>query len=69
MRGDVVYAPEVLTISQAADVLQLGRMTLWRRTKDGTIRSIRIGGAIRIPRSEIDRLLTQDPEGARADAP
>jgi excisionase family DNA binding protein len=55
--NDVVYAPQLMTLREAAQVLHLSRQTTWRRTKDGSIKTVKIGPTTRIPRSEIDRLL------------
>jgi len=62
---EIVYAPQLLTLREAARVLNLSRQTTWRRTRDGTIKTIKIGPTTRIPRSEIDRIL--NPKGATDD--
>ncbi len=42
---------------EAASRLGLGAMTLHRLTKDGTIRTVKAGGRVLIPRSELERFL------------
>lgn len=49
----------MLTVGQAARILNVSMATIWRRLKDGTIPAVRIGnsGPVRIPRSALDELL------------
>jgi excisionase family DNA binding protein len=44
------------TLKQAAEELTMSVPTIRRRIKDGTIRSVWIGGAQRIPHSELVKL-------------
>lgn len=46
----------LVTVPQAAAELELSVSTVRRRIADGTIASVAIGGARRIPRTEITRL-------------
>jgi excisionase family DNA binding protein len=64
VKDDVVYAPQLMTLREAAQVLHLSRQTTWRRTRDGTIRVVRIGPSIRVSVSEINRLLGGDTTDA-----
>ena len=45
-----------LRVEELASILGLSALTVYRRCKDGTIRSARIGRSIRIPASEVKRL-------------
>lgn len=46
----------VLTPREAARELRISRVTIYRLLADGTIRHSRLGAAIRIPRSEVERI-------------
>lgn len=50
--------PLVLTISEATEALRIGATTLRAAIKEGEIRSVRIRGTLRIPRYEVERLLS-----------
>ncbi len=43
----------LLTVEEAADVLRIGRTSMFALVKDGTIRSVRIGRLRRIPSESI----------------
>jgi excisionase family DNA binding protein len=53
---DAAMSPTVLTARQVAQRLQLSRVTVWRRTKDGTLPVVRIGKSTRYPLEQIERL-------------
>jgi excisionase family DNA binding protein len=46
-----------LTPPQVRDRLQLSERTVWRRLKDGTIPSVRVGRLVRIDEQELERAL------------
>ncbi|MGV8972267.1 MAG: helix-turn-helix domain-containing protein [Rhodoglobus sp.] len=48
--------PTYLTVAQVCDLLQLSRSTVNRRLADGTFTRAKVGGAVRIPRAELDAL-------------
>ena len=52
--------PLLLTQTEAAQLLGLHRTTVHRMIGDGTIRGVSLGekGAPRVPRSEIDRIVS-----------
>ena len=56
----------LLTIAEVSERLGLGRTKTFELLKRGELRSVRIGGARRIPSSEvegfIERLLVNDPQ-------
>ena len=54
----------LLTVTRTCALTGLSRSTLYRRLKDGTIPSIRVGGCRRIPASGIRALTEREcPEG------
>lgn len=54
--------PEMLTVKQAAAWLQLHENAVYRMVEDGKIPSLRVGGAIRIPRSKLLEMISTAPE-------
>lgn len=53
--------PAMLTVSQTASLLQVSRSTIWRWIDAGTLHASKIPGSrtTRIPRTEIDRVMTE----------
>ena len=49
-------APLLLRVSDAARVLAISRSTLYQAMARGDVATIRLGGAVRIPRAEVERL-------------
>ena len=52
---------------------KLSKTTLWRERREGRLRAIKVGRALRFPVSEVQRWIDQrlkelDPNGVRADA-
>lgn len=58
-RTDVDLTPTLppFTVQQAAPLLNVSTDTIYDAVHDGTIRAMRLGRTIRIPRAEISRLL------------
>ncbi len=52
------FEAETLSIQQTADVLGLSHWTLRAWIRAGKISHLRLGRLLKIPRSEVDRLLT-----------
>ena len=53
-----------LTISEAAALLRVHERTLYNRIADGSIKSVRIGRTIRIPKDQFaTRMVAKMPEG------
>lgn len=50
-------APTLLTISEVASALRISYETARRRVADGTVRSIALGCVIRVPASELERII------------
>ena len=48
---------ETLTLREAAQALKLCRTSVYRRVKDGSIPTIRIGRLLRVPKIALERLL------------
>jgi excisionase family DNA binding protein len=48
------------TVQETAKILKLGIHPVYRAIKKGEIRAIRVGGAIRVPDAELDRLQRGD---------
>lgn len=46
------------TCQEVASIFGISMSTVRRRTRDGSIRTIRLGGAVRIPNEEVERILT-----------
>ena len=49
--------PQALSTAQVAQILGCHENTVRRRVRDGTLRSVRFGRLVLIPRSEVDRLV------------
>jgi excisionase family DNA binding protein len=47
----------VYTVAELAELLRCGRNQAYAFVASGAVRAIRVGAAIRIPASEIDRML------------
>ena len=49
----------MIKVSELAKMLSVTRQTIYNKVKDGSIKSIKIGKAIRIPEEEVDRILKE----------
>lgn len=49
--------PLLLTVHDLASLLRIGRNAAYQLVKDGTVRSIRVGRSIRIPREALLQFL------------
>lgn len=49
---------ELLLVEEVAAALRVSKMSVYREIKAGNIQVVAIGRTIRVPRSELDRLLT-----------
>jgi hypothetical protein len=47
----------ILTIQQLEEKTQLSRATIYRLIAAGQIRTIKIGGSVRVPQAELNRFL------------
>lgn len=52
--------PDLLTIKEYGQIARRGRLQCYEDVRLGRVRSIRLGGAIRIPRLAIERMLGDD---------
>lgn len=59
--------PDIMTVEQVADYLQLHKQVIYRHVKKGTIPASRIGSTLRFKKSVIDSWLTDSAlEGLRS---
>jgi excisionase family DNA binding protein len=54
-----IASPHLLTVAEIATALRVHPETIRRRIADGTIRAVAIGRVLRIPTTELERLLTE----------
>ena len=54
--------PDVLSVSEAAQVLRIGRNTAYECIRQGSIPSVRLGRRILVPRAALERLLAGDAQ-------
>lgn len=52
--------PEIMTIDQAAEYLQLHRQVLYRYVRENVVPAVRLGGTIRFKKSVLDAFLDQN---------
>ena len=57
---------ELLTVSEVAAYLRVGRVTVWRWCKQGHLRASQVGHHWRIHRDDLLRLLDPAPEASEA---
>ncbi len=62
----VAIAPAVMTERQACEYLQVSRGTLRNWRLAGRLRVTKVGKTIRYPRTQLDRLIWNNLERARA---
>ncbi|MDP9365277.1 MAG: helix-turn-helix domain-containing protein [Chloroflexota bacterium] len=55
--------PRMLTIDEAAAVLRMHRVTVYRHVNGGRLPSVKVGGRRLVPAAELDKLLT--PQAGR----
>jgi len=55
--------PDVLTVPEFADHFRISENLVREMTRDGRLRTIRFGRAVRIPKTEVARLLGSPSEG------
>lgn len=48
-----------LTVPQVCKATNLSRTTVYRRIRDGSIPAVKIGGNVRIPAEDLERVLQQ----------
>jgi excisionase family DNA binding protein len=65
VRGQV-QAEGLLTVREAASVLHVSTETIRRRLKDGELQGVRLGKVMRVPASEVDRVLSGGRSVSRA---
>jgi excisionase family DNA binding protein len=55
--GTLADAPDVLTVQEVRKILRIGRNQAYALIASGRVRSCRIGGAIRVPRSALEQFV------------
>lgn len=53
--------PDLLNLVEVAQRLNVSRTTIWRLVKRGDIRAVRIGSRTLIPRTELQRIVGDQP--------
>jgi excisionase family DNA binding protein len=53
----------LLRITEAADLLALGRTTVYNLIRSGDLTTVRIGGAVRIPMEAVKKLAARQEHG------
>lgn len=66
-RGD--QNPDLLTVAQVAEYLQLNRMTVYKYIREGRIPASRIGKSYRVRRQDLEAFLEASRLSPRAPAP
>lgn len=56
-KSTVPIVPSVLTTEQSCDYLAVSRSTLNRLARDGQLKSVRVAGAVRFRRKDLDQYL------------
>lgn len=54
--------PEVLTVAEVSQILQVSRNHVYELVRSGKIRTLRLDSAIRVPRTALDAFIRQVPE-------
>ena len=62
-RLEHTIVPRVMTPHEAATALRVSRPTIYRLVAAGELRHVKLGAAIRIPSSEVERLLAFAGDG------
>jgi excisionase family DNA binding protein len=62
MATNLVDLPCVLKVADVSRVLAIGRRQAYKLVSDGTIRSVRVGRSLRIPKTAVVAFLEGDPE-------
>lgn len=55
--------PELMTVTEVAQVLRMSSQAIRDMIKRGEINAVRVGRQYRIPRSEVERITTIETEG------
>jgi len=57
---------ETRSVPETAAILGISARSAWKYTRKGEIRTVRLGGRVLVPLSEIDRVLQRAPQTAKA---
>lgn len=56
--------PELLTAAEVCDILRVSPSTVSRWRRNGVLTGFKVGGSLRFQRSEVERLVSPEPESA-----
>ena len=56
--------PDMLTVEQLAQALNIGKSMAYRLVRTGQVRSLRFGTAIRVPKTALMAAVARQSEGA-----
>lgn len=66
MKKDTTVHPDLLTVQQVADRLQLGRNKVYALVNSHAIPAFRVGGSIRVPREALGRWVDAQCQSPKA---
>ena len=55
--GEQVAAVELMTVQEVATLLRVSKMTVYRLVHVGTLRAIRVGQSLRLPRAAVEAFI------------
>ncbi len=58
-KGEAVIRPLCVTIDEAADMLSVGRTTLYQLIADGAVEAVKIGKSRRVTTASLERFLDE----------
>jgi excisionase family DNA binding protein len=63
MDATIARGPELISLSEAAQIASVSYWTLWRKVRTGELEAVRVGhtGVIRVRRADLDRFLFGEP--------
>jgi len=64
LRIVAIELTDILSLNEARESLNIGRMTLWRWIHDGKITCVKVGGRNMILKSEVERINREKNEQA-----
>ena len=58
----IADAPDVLTVSEVAELLRVGRNAAYQLVGSGQLWGVKVGRSIRVPRRSVERFLANEPQ-------
>ncbi len=65
----IADAPDVLTVTEVAKLLRVGRNAAYALVQSGELWGVRVGRSIRVPRRSVERFLADEPQAETKRAP